>query len=94
MQMNCLAVDLAIQCRPYTAHHCPKPAHPHRSTILTYRPPYGSHSDEGSEVLALVPYDVTLTVTGRQGKWFQVDYLGLRGWLSAAYVAPHGTCEL
>lgn len=45
-------------------------------------------------MLALVPYDVTLTVTGRQGKWFQVDYLGLRGWLSAAYVAPHGTCEL
>lgn len=30
-------------------------------------------------MLALVPYDVTLTVTGCQGKWFQVDYLGLRG---------------
>ncbi len=49
--------------------------------------------DVSSEVLALVPYDVTLSVTGRQGEWFQVDYLGVRGWLSAAYVAPRGACE-
>ena len=49
--------------------------------------------DVSSEVLALVPYDVTLSVTGRQGEWFQVDYLGVRGWLSAAYLAPRGACE-
>lgn len=46
-----------------------------------------------SEVISLVPYDVTLTAMQREGNWFYVDYLGVPGWLSADYVALVGDCQ-
>src|SRR5690606_6379007 len=48
--------------------------------------------DANGTVLRLIPYDVTLTALERTGGWFYVDYLGQRGWLSAAYVTPQGSC--
>ncbi|HML23379.1 MAG TPA: Calx-beta domain-containing protein [Aggregatilinea sp.] len=48
--------------------------------------------DTGSAVLTLVPYNVSLTATQRQGDWFNVDYLGTPGWLNAAYLTLQGTC--
>ena len=44
-------------------------------------------------VAALVPFDVTLTAFEQAHGWFYVDYLGLRGWLSADHVTPRGNCE-
>ena len=44
------------------------------------------------EVAALLPYQVTLTAFRKQGDWYYVDYLGTRGWVSAAYVTPIGSC--
>jgi uncharacterized protein YgiM (DUF1202 family)/subtilisin-like proprotein convertase family protein len=45
-----------------------------------------------SDVIRVVPYNVTLTATQRQGDWFSVDYLGTSGWLNAGYLTPHGAC--
>ncbi|HEX3051613.1 MAG TPA: SH3 domain-containing protein, partial [Aggregatilineaceae bacterium] len=45
-----------------------------------------------SEVIMLVPYNVTLTAVQRDGEWFNVDYLGTAGWINAAYVKPQGLC--
>lgn len=61
----------------------------HTERILNLR----AAPDTGSDVRALVPYDVTLTATQREGAWYQVDYLGLSGWLSAAYLTPQGSCD-
>ncbi len=49
-------------------------------------------ADGNSTILKMVPYNVTLTAFQHQGDWFNVDYLGLRGWVNAAFVAPNGTC--
>ncbi len=49
-------------------------------------------ADVNSAVLQMVPYDVTLTAFQRQGDWFNVDYLGVQGWVNAAFVAPNGAC--
>jgi hypothetical protein len=46
----------------------------------------------GSEIIRMIPYDVTLTALERTGEWFYVDYLGERGWISAAYVTPLEDC--
>jgi hypothetical protein len=50
-------------------------------------------ADGNATVLSMVPYNVTLTAFQRQGDWFYVDYLGARGWVNAALVAPNSTCE-
>ena len=46
----------------------------------------------GGEVLIHTPYNVTLTVLGRAPGWWQVDYHGLTGWLSADYTTPNAAC--
>ena len=33
-----------------------------------------------------------LTALARTDAWFQADAIGVTGWISADYVAPHGTC--
>jgi hypothetical protein len=48
--------------------------------------------DDGSAVIRILPYNVTLTAFERTDGWFYVDYEGLRGWVSAGYVAPQGAC--
>ncbi|WP_162909333.1 Calx-beta domain-containing protein [Aggregatilinea lenta] len=47
---------------------------------------------ETSAVIRMLPYNVTLTAFERMDNWFYVDYEGLRGWVSANYVTPQGTC--
>ena len=44
------------------------------------------------DVIGAVPYNVTLTALERDDGWFKVDYHGAKGWISAAYVEPIGTC--
>ena len=39
-----------------------------------------------------IPFDVTLVALSRTAGWFQVDYHGLRGWISAGFVTPMGYC--
>ncbi|MEM6527650.1 MAG: SH3 domain-containing protein, partial [Chloroflexota bacterium] len=43
-------------------------------------------------IIRPIPYDVTLTAFEQSGNWYYVDYLGLRGWLSATYVTPDDIC--
>ncbi len=43
-------------------------------------------------VLAVLPAFVSLTALDRTPGWFEVDYHGKRGWVSADYVNVSGTC--
>lgn len=43
------------------------------------------------EILTRVPYQTTLTASARQGGWYQVEWLGQAGWISADYVTA--TCD-
>ena len=43
-------------------------------------------------VLRVLPYNVTLTAFKRTEGWFYVDYHSERGWISADYVTPVGSC--
>lgn len=44
-------------------------------------------------VRAVLPAQVTLTAPARSPGWYLVDYHGLRGSVSAAYVTTHGNCD-
>ena len=44
-------------------------------------------------IIGLVPQDATLTAVARTDLWFKVDYYGVKGWISADYVIPSGTCD-
>ncbi len=46
----------------------------------------------GNLIQPLIPHNVTLTALERTAGWFQVDYHGLRGWISAEHVEPQGDC--
>ena len=46
----------------------------------------------GNLIEPMIPYYVTLTALERTADWFKVDYHGLRGWISAAYVETFGNC--
>ncbi len=46
----------------------------------------------GGAVIGAVPYDVTLTAFSRTADWFEVDYLGARGWVSNGYLEANGDC--
>ena len=46
----------------------------------------------GNLIEPMIPYYVTLTALERTAEWFKVDYHGLLGWVSAAYVDPMGNC--
>jgi hypothetical protein len=48
--------------------------------------------DANSPVVRMVPYNVTLTAFERSAGWFYVDYIGSRGWVSAEFVSPQGSC--
>ena len=47
----------------------------------------------GGISLGLVPYYVTLQATARTTNWFNVNFLGTEGWISASYVQTEGICE-
>ena len=46
----------------------------------------------GGTVLRILPYAVTLTAFQRVGHWVEVDFHGLRGWISAKHVTFVGSC--
>lgn len=47
----------------------------------------------GGEIKRAIPFDVTLTAIARTADWYQVDYHGAIGWISADYVQTSGSCE-
>ncbi len=47
----------------------------------------------GSNVLALVPYNIAMSAEARTANWFLVDYLGQSGWISLDLVQTEGACE-
>ena len=47
----------------------------------------------GERIQGWLPASVTLTALERTTDWFKVDYHGTRGWISAQYVEPRGTCD-
>ena len=46
----------------------------------------------GGDRAGLVPANTTLGATARTPGWFQVDYEGVAGWISADYVVTTGNC--
>ncbi len=46
----------------------------------------------GGELIGTIPYGVTLTAFTRSADWFEVDYLGTRGWLANGYLEAIGSC--
>lgn len=44
------------------------------------------------EVLTHVPYDVGLSVVGRSGSWYQVNWQGATGWIASNLVRTAGNC--
>ncbi len=46
----------------------------------------------GGAIMSTLPQGVTLTAMKYEAGWFQVDFYGLAGWVSADYVTPHGSC--
>lgn len=39
-----------------------------------------------------IPNNATLTVLSRTTDWFEVDFMGIAGWISAAYIVTQGNC--
>jgi len=54
--------------------------------ILNFR------ASPGGDVIRAVPYNATLTAVARTADWFKVDFHGVKGWISAAFVEQIGTC--
>ncbi|MYD08461.1 MAG: SH3 domain-containing protein [Chloroflexi bacterium] len=46
----------------------------------------------GDEIAGWLPQGVTLTALERSADWFQVDYHGTQGWVSADWVTTAGDC--
>ena len=46
----------------------------------------------GGEVIAILPFNVTLTTTKLADGWFEVDFHGTHGWVSAGWVTTSGSC--
>ncbi len=46
----------------------------------------------GGDVITLLPYDVTLTAYAKAAGWYEVDYHGIRGWVSGQHVTLVGAC--
>ena len=47
----------------------------------------------GSNVLALVPFNIALSAEARTANWFLVDYLDQTGWISVDLVQTEGACD-
>ncbi len=56
------------------------------TNILNFR------ASPGGDVIRAVPYNATLTAVARTADWFKVDFHGVKGWISAAFVEQIGTC--
>ena len=49
-------------------------------------------AEPAGDVIGLVAHNATLTALARTDAWFQVDAIGVTGWISADYVVAHGAC--
>ena len=47
----------------------------------------------GSNILGLVPFNITLSSEARTANWFLVEYRDQSGWISVDLVQTEGTCE-
>lgn len=47
-----------------------------------------------SEVIDMVPYDLTLQATERTSDWFRVIYLDFQGWINIDFLNPTGNCSM
>ncbi len=47
----------------------------------------------GANVISLVPYNIVFAAKARTAGWFNVEYLGMDGWISAEHVSTDGLCE-
>ena len=56
------------------------------TNILNFR------ASPGGDVIRAVPYNATLTAVARTADWFKVDFHGVKGWISAAFVEQIGDC--
>jgi len=54
--------------------------------ILNFR------ASPGGDVIRAIPFNATLTAVARTADWFKVDFHGVKGWISADFVEPIGTC--
>jgi hypothetical protein len=43
-------------------------------------------------IIRLIPFDVTLTAYAKQAGFYEVDYLGTRGWLSSSFLTLEFGC--
>ena len=48
----------------------------------------------GGKVIGGVPQNATVRAVARTPRWFEVEYEGTTGWISADYVLEDGDCEL
>ena len=75
---------------------CPGPAAPGpaqlQNCMVKTTHPLNFRRSPGGDVLRGLPPLVTLTAFQRAPDWFYVDYHGERGWISADYVIPQGSC--
>ncbi|MCY4465274.1 MAG: SH3 domain-containing protein [Chloroflexi bacterium] len=56
------------------------------TNILNFR------ASPGGAVIQAIPYNAILTAVARTADWFKVDFHGVKGWISADFVEPIGTC--
>ena len=70
----------------------PANATPFGSCMATLNYILNFRATPGGDVRMILPYGVKLTAFQRSGDWVEVDYHGLRGWVSASHVTLEGAC--
>ena len=74
------------------APDAPANATPFGSCMATLNYILNFRATPGGDVRMILPYGVKLTAFQRSGDWVEVDYHGLRGWVSASHVTLEGAC--
>ena len=74
------------------APDAPANATPFGSCMATLNYILNFRAAPGGDVRMILPYGVKLTAFQRSGDWVEVDYHGLRGWVSASHVTLEGAC--
>ena len=70
----------------------PPPAQNLQGCMVTTTDMLNFRATPGGEIIDILPFNATLTALSRVPGWFQVDYHGTVGWISADYVNPQGEC--